>query len=231
MKATWPNQESRRGGAAAPRFPEGAKGLFACYLTPGLPRRRPRVRSTFHRQRGSAHSAPRPPPARIQPPPSCHQMPARGPPRSIHNPEPRPPQPIHSAPQSPAGTETGRGRRDPQPSGLPPGPPLPGNSNAPREWGGGRMPPRGKGDHRRLVPEHGPTRTRPLAPPWPPAAAWGREAPATARGHRPPPHTPAGRHVRGRRLRGTAGTPREGGVAQPKRARPSRALKPGTHVR
>lgn len=40
MKATWPNQQSRRGGAAAPRFPEGAKGLFACYLTPGLPRRR-----------------------------------------------------------------------------------------------------------------------------------------------------------------------------------------------
>lgn len=214
MKATWPNQESRRGGSAAPRFPERAKGLFACYLTPGLPRRRPRVRSTFHRQRGSAHSAPPLPPARIQPPPSCHQMPARGPPRSIHNPEPRPPQPVHSAPQPPAGTETGRGRWDPQPSRLPPDP-LPGNSNAPREWGGGRMPPRGNSDHRQPAPERGPTRTRPLAQPRLSAAALGREAPAAARAtgsrhtrRRPPcSRPPAAGHC----------GDTEGGVAQPRR--------------
>lgn len=97
MKATGPNQESRRGGAAAPRFPEGAKGLPARYLTPGLPRRRAPSEVNFPPAEGDRAlrtPPPHPPPIRIQPPPSCHQMPARGPPRSIHNPAPRPPQPI-----------------------------------------------------------------------------------------------------------------------------------------
>lgn len=186
------------------------------------------MRSTFHRQRGSAHSAPHPPPARIQPPPSCHQMPARGPPRFIHNPEPRPPQPVHSAPQPPAGTETERGRWDPPSPQCCRRTPLPGNSNAPREWGGGRMPPRRNRDHRQPAPERGAPRAHAPSP------NRGRLPPRVARRSLPPgppaaaTHT-GGRHVRGRRLRGTAGTPR---AAWPSPgARPSRAPKPGTHVR
>lgn len=147
------------------------------------------MRSTFHRQRGSAHSAPHPPPARIQPPPSCHQMPARGPPRSIHNPEPRPRQPVHSAPQPPADTETGRGRWDPQPSGLPPDPP-------PRKqqcttgvgWG-----PHAAEKERRPPPACPLARPHAHTPPRPTAAGCrpGSRGVRRRRGHRQPPHTPA----------------------------------------
>jgi hypothetical protein len=78
----------------------------------------------------------------------------------------------------------------------------------------------------------------------PPSAAPRAHAPSLNRGcrlppwvarRRPPPGPPAaathaaGRHVRGRRLRGTAGTPR---AAWPSPgAGPSRAPKSGTHVR
>lgn len=80
--------------------------------------------------------------------------------------------------------------------------PLPGNSNAPREWGGG---PHAAGRGLRPLPErrpHAHTPPRPTA-----SAAGGRPGSPGARPHRrgstraAVTHA-AGRHVRGRRLRG-----------------------------
>lgn len=172
------------------------------------------MRSTFHRQRGSAHSAPHPPPARIQPPPSCHQMPARGPPRFIHNPEPRPPQPVHSAPQPPASTETERGRWDPPALSAAAGPPSPETAMHHGSGVGAACRREGTATTASLPPSAGPhahTPPRPTAA----AAAQGREALAAAGAtgsrhtHRRPPcsRPPAAGHC----------GDTEGGVAQPRR--------------
>lgn len=123
---------------------------------------------------------------------SCHRRPAPGPPRSIHNLRPRPLQPVAPPAKRPKAKGTSRsrpGQRDQGPSGLLPGP-LPGNSNAPRERGGGLTPPEATPAPSCETPARAPTSTRPLAP-----TAAARAPPSTGDSLR------ATRRARGRRRR------------------------------
>lgn len=163
MKATWSNWSTAEGGAAAPRLPEGAKASHSLPDTGASPPPGPEWRQFS--STGGPHS---PHPQEPSSSGSCHRRPTQGPPLfgSIHNLKPQPSRPL----VPPAGLLEAKARcpsrprlRDPSPSGPGPGP-LPGNSNAPRERGGGRTLPGGDADPQRRDPALAPTRTRPLAP-------------------------------------------------------------------
>lgn len=151
MKATWPNQESRRGRSSSPEASRRGQGPLASYLTPGLPCLRAPSGVNFPPPEGGR--TPRTPknPSSSG---SCHRRPPPGPPRSIHNLRPRPLQPFAppaGIPEAKSQRASGPGLPDQGPSGLQPGP-LPGNSNAPRERGGGRTPPGNDAEPRRRPP-------------------------------------------------------------------------------
>lgn len=201
MKATGPNQESRRGGTAAPRFSEGAKGLPARYLTPGLPRRRAPSEVNFPPAEGdralrTPHLTLHPQESSLLPAVTRCRLEARPAPFITRRPGRRSPSPSPATRRH--GPRGGRGdpdgevgkRRDPDPSGLRRWAPSPETAMHHGSGVGARMPPGGDGDPSRSA---GPTRTRPLAQPRQlPAAAQGRQVPGpTARAlPGPPPHTP-----------------------------------------
>lgn len=229
MKATWSNWSTAEGGAAAPRLPEGAKASHSLPDTGASPPPGPEWRQ-FSSTVGPHSPHPQEPSSSG----SCHRRPTQGPPLfgSIHNLKPQPSRPL----VPPAGLLEAKARcpsrprlRDPSPSGPGPGP-LPGNSNAPRERGGGRTLPGGDADPQRRDPRARPHTHTPPRP--------NRGGSAASPRHRPP-HIPRRRHVRGGQPRGAAGTParrRRGPagrhpVRSPRPAPRPRAPMVSTHVR
>lgn len=248
MKAIWSNQESRRGRSRSPEASRRGQGPHASYLTPGLPCLRAPSGVNFPPPEGGR--TPRTPKNRSSSG-SCHRRPPPGPPRSIHNPRPRPLQPFAPPAGIPEKSQRGcgPGLPDQGPSGLRPGP-LPGNSNAPRERGGGRTLPGDGAEPPAETPASAPTRTRPLAltaaapgsaerqaaaggPRGTPATPAGRaaaEVPATATHRRPPYSKPpaAGRCGAASRV---AGPRREAPGSSPRPAPRPHTPRVGTHVR
>lgn len=241
-----------QGRSSSPEASRRGQRPLARYLTPGLLRRQAPSGVNFPPPEGDR--APRAPQESdfLR---SCHQRPARGPPRSIHNQDPsrcspqrRPPAGLLEA--KAAAAQRGVGAAGPRPLRVAAGPP-PRKQQCTTGEGWGPHAARGDGNPRRRDPRSAPTRTRPLAPttaaPAPPSVQQPPEGPEARpaaqprrrrRGHRQPPHMPpppppcSGRPA--------AGTPKGGG-AQPEppgrpprpapRPGPSRAPRLGTHVR
>lgn len=82
MKATWPNQERRRGRSNSPEASRRGQRPLARYLTPGLPRRRAPSGVNFPPPGGGPDS---PHPREPVPLRQLSQEAGAGPPRSIHN--------------------------------------------------------------------------------------------------------------------------------------------------
>uniref|UniRef100_A0A8I3N2M5 Uncharacterized protein n=1 Tax=Canis lupus familiaris TaxID=9615 RepID=A0A8I3N2M5_CANLF len=182
----------QKGPKASPSLPDTGASL-----PPGLEWRQ--LSST----RGGPHS---PHPKNQSSFGSCHRRPPPGPPRSIHR---APAVATLRAARGVTGGDgaPGGGCGSKAPQGCGPAP-LPGNSNAPRERGGGRTPPGDCADPRRRPPRapphaHAPSpsprrrrRRRRRRLPLRRAPGGRRRAPKRARHpspprrHRPPPHTP-----------------------------------------